>query len=98
MSLKSVFHEDQRLVILRTLADDMAGLQANESVLQTVLKAYGHDISRVLVVSHMKYLEELDLLSLNDISGILIATLKSRGEDVAAGRATVPGVKRPRAR
>lgn len=97
MGLKKVFQEDQRLVILRTLADDMAGFQANESVLQTALKAYGHDISRDLVRKHLNYLEEIDLLTLNDVSGILVATLNGRGEDVAHGRATAAGVKRPRA-
>ena len=97
MSYQSVLHEDQRLVILRTLVE-MNGYQANESILQTILDSYGHNISRDLVVNHLRFLEEQGLVSLEDIRGILVATLKSRGEDVAAGRATVPGVKRPSAR
>ena len=97
MSYQSVLHEDQRLVMLRTLAE-MNGYQANESILQMVLDKYGHNISRDLVVSHMQFLKEQGLVSLEDVGGILVATLLSRGEDVAAGRASVAGVKRPRAK
>lgn len=97
MSYQSVLHEDQRLVILRTLAE-MNGYQANESILQTILDNYGHNISRDLVISHLRFLQEQGLISLDDINGIQVATLNGRGDDVAAGRATVAGVKRPRAR
>lgn len=97
MSYQSVLHEDQRLVILLTLVE-MNGYQANESILQTILDNYGHNISRDLVVSHLRFLQEQGLISLEDINGIQVATLLSRGEDVAHGRATVSGVKRPRTR
>ncbi|OED43601.1 hypothetical protein ACH42_09830 [Endozoicomonas sp. (ex Bugula neritina AB1)] len=97
MSYQSVLHEDQRLVILRTLAE-MNGYQANESILQMVLDKYGHNISRDLVVSHLQYLQEHGLISLDDVGSITVATLLARGEDVAAGRANVSGVKRPRAK
>jgi hypothetical protein len=63
-----------------------------------VLDKYGHNISRDLVVSHLTWLQEQALLTLENVGGIQVATLSARGEDVAAGRATVPGVKRPRAR
>lgn len=95
MSYQSDLHEDQRLVILRTLLE-MNGYQANESILQMVLDKYGHNISRDLVVSHMNWLQEQGLLTLETVAGIQVATLSGRGEDVAVGRATVPGVKRPR--
>ncbi|MCW7552576.1 ArsR family transcriptional regulator [Endozoicomonas gorgoniicola] len=97
MSYQTVLHADQRLVILRTLAE-MNGYQANESILQTVLDRYGHNISRDLTVSHMQFLKEQGLISLEDVGGIQVATLNSRGEDVAAGRASVAGVKRPSAK
>ena len=94
MSYRKALHEDQRLVLLRTLAE-MPGYQANESVLQTVLSGYGHNISRDLVVSHLRYLEEQQLITIEDMSGIQVASLLSRGEDVAAGRAVAEGVKKP---
>jgi hypothetical protein len=31
----------------------------------------------------------------DDVEGVYVATLTTRGADVAAGRAVVPGVKRP---
>ena len=96
MSYQIALHEDQRLVILRVLSE-MNGYQANESILQTILDSFGHNISRELVISHLRFLEELGLISLEDIRGIQVATLNGRGEDVAAGRASVAGVKRPRA-
>ena len=97
MSFQTDLHEDQRLVMLRTLTE-MNGFQANESILQMVLGKYGHNINRELVISHMRFLQEQALITLDDIGGIQVATLNSRGEDVAHGRATVQGVKRPRAR
>ena len=97
MSYQTLLHEDQRLVILRTLVE-MNGYQANESILQTILDNYGHNISRDLVVSHLRFLQEQALISLEDINGIQVATLNGRGEDVATGRASVAGVKRPGAR
>lgn len=97
MNYQSALHEDQRLVILRVLLE-MNGYQANESILQTILDSYGHNISRDLVIAHLQFLAELGLIHLEDINGIQVASLLGRGEDVAAGRATVAGVKRPRAR
>lgn len=86
--------EDQRLVILRVLAD-MPSYRANSSVLYNVLDQYGHSPSRDQVKTEMHWLAEQDLVTIDDISDLLIATLTSRGADVARGRITVPGVKRP---
>ena len=97
MSYQTIVHGDQRLVILRVLLE-MPGYQANESVLQTVLNEFGHNISRDLVLSHLSFLQEQGLVSLEAMSGIQVATLLGRGEDVASGRASVTGVKRPRAK
>ncbi|MDT9846898.1 ArsR family transcriptional regulator, partial [Citrobacter freundii] len=38
------------------------------------------------------------LVTLSDVSGCYVAGITGRGEDVAFGLATVPGVKKPRAR
>lgn len=86
--------KDQRLVLLRSLKD--AGARANESVLQTCLEAYGHWISRDVVRTHLVWLKEQGVISLEDNCGCLIAALTHRGYDVAEGRAEVPGIKRPR--
>jgi len=89
--------EDRRLAILRTLAED-AGYSLNESVLQSCLDALGHNVSRDRVRTDLRWLEEQGLVRLDEVVSVLVATLTGRGTDVAAGRATVPGVKRPRPR
>ncbi len=96
MSFEDLLIQDQRLVILRSL-NEMAGYEANESILDSCLDTYGHKISRDQVRTHLAWLKEQGLISLRDVSGYQVATLTGRGEDVATGQAKVPGVKRPRA-
>ncbi len=97
MSFKEVLLEDQRLVILRSL-HEMDGYEANESILDSCLDAYGHRISRDAVRTHLAWLEEQNLITLREVADCKIAMLTGRGEDVATGQARVPGVKRPRAK
>lgn len=96
MSFKELLTEDQRLVILRSL-HEMHGYEANESIIDSCLDAYGHKISRDVVRTHLFWLREQGLVSLRDVGDCQIACLTGRGEDVATGQAVVPGVKRPRA-
>ncbi|EJL6420083.1 ArsR family transcriptional regulator [Vibrio cholerae] len=96
MSFKEILTEDQRLVILRSL-HEMHGYEANESIIDSCLDAYGHKISRDVVRTHLFWLQEQGLVSLRDVGDCQIARLTGRGEDVATGQAVVPGVKRPRA-
>lgn len=88
--------EDRRLVILRILAE-MPTYRANSSVLHTVLNEWGHEPSRDQVKSELRWLEEQQLVTLEDVGegAVLLAKLTERGADVAAGRARVDGVKRP---
>ncbi|OCQ50965.1 hypothetical protein Ppb6_04063 [Photorhabdus australis subsp. thailandensis] len=95
-SMREILNADQRLVLLRSLTE--CGGDANESVLQTCLDAYGHRVSRDVVKSHCHWLAEQGLVSVNDVAGCLVMTITGRGTDVAEGRSTVPGVKRPRPR
>ncbi|MDX3962161.1 winged-helix domain-containing protein [Pasteurella multocida] len=93
--LKDLLTQDQRLVILRSLAD--AGYDANESIISDCLDLYGHDISRDLVRNHLNWLEEQGLVKVQRLQdGYMVATITRRGLDVSQGRAFVDGVKRPR--
>ncbi|MGY6354880.1 VpaChn25_0724 family phage protein [Citrobacter amalonaticus] len=94
--MREILDSDQRLVILRSLME--YGASANESILQTCLQTYGHRVSRDVVRTHLAWLREQGLVSLNDVSGCYVAEIKGRGEDVALGMASCPGVKKPRAR
>ncbi|AAN55704.1 ArsR family transcriptional regulator [Shewanella oneidensis MR-1] len=96
MSFKELLIEDQRLVILRSLRE-MPAYEANESIVDCCLESYGHNISRDQVRTHLAWLEEQGLITIRKLDDYKIARLTGRGEDVATGQATVPGVKRPRA-
>ncbi len=43
----------------------------------------------------LAWLAEQGLVENDDMGGLVVATLTQRGADVAQGRVTVPGVKRP---
>lgn len=94
MSYQALLAEDQRLVILHIL-DDMPGHQANDSILQTILASYGHNLSRDHVSTQLHWLAEQALITVDDGTGINVVTITARGSDVAGGRARQPGVKRP---
>ncbi|MFL1515276.1 VpaChn25_0724 family phage protein [Pseudomonas prosekii] len=86
--------QDRRLVILRLLVE-MPGYRANSSVLNTALDNFGHTASRDQVKTELHWLAEQGALTLADVGPVLVATLTERGQDIAAGRARVPGIKRP---
>ncbi|MEA1062266.1 ArsR family transcriptional regulator [Erwinia sp. HR93] len=94
--INDILTEDRRLVILRSLLD--CNNEANESILQDCLDAYGHNISRDLVRGLIDWLAEQGLVTVESLSGFYVVTITGRGQDVAEGRAKVSGVKRPRAR
>ncbi|MIE72850.1 ArsR family transcriptional regulator, partial [Salmonella enterica subsp. diarizonae] len=72
--------------------------EANESILQDCLDAYGHNVSRDVVRGQIDWLAEQNLVTVENLSGFYVVTITGRGQDVAEGRAKVSGVKRPRAR
>jgi len=85
---------DMRLVMLRSMAED--GNSLNESMLQSVLELFGHSVSRDKVRTEMRWLEEQDLIHVDSVAGVLVGRLTGRGDDVAAGRCRLDGIKCPR--
>ncbi|OSL31480.1 VpaChn25_0724 family phage protein [Escherichia albertii] len=94
--IDDILTQDRRLVILRSLMD--CNNEANESILQDCLDAYGHNVSRDVVRGQIDWLVEQQLVTVENLRGFYVVTLTSRGQDVAEGRARVSGVKRPRPR
>ncbi|TVU83780.1 ArsR family transcriptional regulator [Pseudoalteromonas neustonica] len=93
--MKELFEADQRLVILRALAE-AAGYSANCSMLSCVLSSYGHQLSRDKVRAHMRFLEDVNLITIDVVGDkTLVAKITEQGADVAAGRKFVDGIKRP---
>lgn len=94
--INDILTEDRRLVILRSLID--CNNEANESILQDCLDAYGHNVSRDTVKVLIDWLAEQNLVTVQNLRGFYVVTITGRGQDVAEGRAKASGVKRPRAR
>ena len=86
--------ENRRCAFLRFLNED-PDYSVNTSILQTALAHIGHGVSRDTVNGDAAWLEEQGLVCREDLEGIIVVKLTQRGADVAAGRAVVPGVKRP---
>ncbi|EGJ49036.1 hypothetical protein [Desulfocurvibacter africanus] len=86
--------EDRRLVILRVLSED-PGYATNTSLLHAALGTLGHNCTRDQVATDANWLQEQALVTVEPSGPVTLVRLTGRGEDVAAGRATVPGVRRP---
>lgn len=94
MGLKEFQAADRRLRVLRLLTESN-GYCANEALLANALRIFGYNASRDQLRTDLAWLAEQELVTVTDAGGLQIATLTARGQDVAAGRAVVPGVRRP---
>lgn len=95
MNFQQTVTEDRRLSILLVLADS-AGYSANQYLLQTAIGSiYGHSVSVDQTRTDLAWLQEQGLVTTTSTGDVMVATLTHRGVDAQAGRATVPGVKRP---
>jgi hypothetical protein len=87
--------EDRRLMILRIL-QQMPANRSNSSVIADSMSLWGHHLSRDYVRTQLRWLEEQELMYVEDVRGVLVVNLTERGHDVATGAAVVDGVKKPR--
>lgn len=83
-----------RLTILRYLADD-AEYTINESLLTVLVERMGFTPSRDKMRTELRWLEEQEVLTIEVIGDLYIATLNQRGLDVARGRTAIDGVEKP---
>lgn len=95
MPFSNAVSEDIRLAVLEVLEED-PGYAHNEDVLRRSIEFLGHKLSGDRMRSELSWLQEQGLLEVSEVGPIWVAKLTSRGEDVALGRARVPGVRRPR--
>lgn len=95
MSFQHAITEDRRLSLLLVLTET-PGYSANAYLLRdAVASVFGHAASVDQVRTDLAWLGEQGLVTTKSTGEIMQATLTARGADAAAGRATVPGVKRP---
>ncbi|MBT8175020.1 MAG: ArsR family transcriptional regulator [Pseudomonadota bacterium] len=97
MSFANHLKEDMRLVVLRLLYE-LPQYRSNSSVLVAGLDRYGHSFSRDQVKTELHWLADQGLVVLeDDLGSVLVVKLTERGMDVATGRISTHGVKRPSA-
>lgn len=84
---------DRRRSILMLL-DAAPAASANVALLHAALPDCGHHASYDQIVGDLAWLAEQGLVATQSLHGLVIARLLARGADVAAGRASVPGVTR----
>lgn len=84
-----------RITILRLLHEQNS-YSLNESLLLDVIDRYGFRPSRDSLIAQLAWLEEQRLVSLSGPDHCRVATLSTRGADVAEGRKIITGVKHPR--
>lgn len=96
MDYREVVTEDRRLAMLHILAGD-PGYSINDRIMQTALETIGHTASRDQIRGDFAWLKEQGLVTVDIVADgkVHVARLTERGGEVEAGRATVPGVKRP---
>ncbi len=84
-----------RLTILRVLAEAPA-YKLNDSLLTSACDHVGVPATRDQVRTQLAWLQENGLVRIDrPIAELTIATATERGLEVAAGRASAPGVQRP---
>jgi hypothetical protein len=83
-----------RITILRLLAEEPDDA-LNESFLHDLLIPFRFGISRDKMLAELDWLSEQGLVKLEDLHGLTVATLTSKGARVAAGDESVRGVKKP---
>ena len=97
MALQKVIAEHHRLSILLALGA-VPGLKTNDSMLSCSCAEFGHTISQDAMRNHLSWLNEQGLITLETKGPYYLAELTGRGQDVAEGISTCPGVKKPRAK
>ena len=87
--------EHVRIAILQQAATSPA-YRTNSDMLFVILSGMGLSATRDQLRTQLAWLTEQGLVTTNEaMAGLVVGTLTERGLDVAEGRATVPGVRRP---
>lgn len=94
MSPEAIRDAARRLAVLRLL-DEARRRTADESLLRHLLRAWGHATGRAPLRDDLAWLRDRDLVTVEDVGGVWLATLAGRGVDVAHGDEEVEGVARP---
>lgn len=89
--------EHRRLAVLRHL-EKSSEFTSNASILIDVVNGVGVGTNHDQMIAALAWLDEQELIEMVDHGHLVVAVATARGADVATGRTTHPGVKRPTAR
>lgn len=84
----------RRLVILRILSEVPTN-RANASLLRAGVESVGVPSTRDDMTTDIQWLVDQSLVTSEQHVSVQLVTITARGDDVANGRAIVPGVARP---
>lgn len=91
MSFDTFTAEHQRRLILEVLAQQPQYTQ-NQLLIKQALFMQGQAVSIDKVMTHLAWLAEQGLVTLDSFGGFSVAKLTARGLDVSQGLADVPGI------
>lgn len=89
--------EDRRLVMLRLLSEQ-PGYRMNSSNLHAGLHHLGVACNRDDVITDLHWLKDQGMViaePVPEVDSLYLVTITARGNDVANGHASVPGISRP---
>lgn len=97
-TLREKIIENMRLTILRLLGEQ-GGYRLNQSTMTMALRDLGFEEPTDVITAELAFLERHQLVTLEEpMTGVTVATLTTKGDEVRMGLMVYPGVKRPAAR
>lgn len=94
MKFEEYQRADRRLTLLLAL-ENAAQYKANHFLLHRYCESVGHSVSHDAILTDLRWLAEQGLITIEAAAQVTVATLTTRGIDVANARVEVPGVARP---
>lgn len=94
MSFREAQNADARLIILKTLTEEL-DYSLNENLLTHALEAYGHHRPREYVRDQLRWLAEMGAVTLIEAGTVMVGTITQRGRDHVELRTAIEGVRRP---
>ncbi len=94
MTMDRIIREEARLIILRTLADQIDE-RLNSELLRLNLETYGITKPREWVHGELAYLAEMGAVTLTDVATVRVAALTDLGARHVRREVAIEGIKRP---
>lgn len=92
--IRAAVERQARAIVLRTL-DRVPGYRMNSRILEGVLDECALTFPPPDLIALLEWLDREGLVTLRFVEGMVVATLRQKGADVARGRSLHEGVERP---